>query len=134
MSVLRRLYHCAEDIVTDETEILYEKKYIKEVLHNCGYPNWFFNKVLQKQKSLETPKPRKNNDSKCSITVLCMKSLSAEAYRSIASEFGIRTQLKPTITEVSLGQPRKLQKENLTCGAVYYICCSGDGALALKHM
>ena len=127
LGVVRTLYHRADSVITDEADIISEKKHIDSALSNCGYPDWALNSVKNKttRKKSKDSRQRTTNLNRGFITIPFIKGLT-EPLKRIYSNYGVKVCVKPSNTlRQLLCAPKDKTKKDFVSGPVYHIACEG---------
>ena len=119
IAVVNTLYSRAESICSTEQELEKERKHVKKVLRNNGYPE----RILAARTRKKEDKKKDKDTPKCTIVIPYVRNVS-ECIRRILAPLKIRTCFRPlTTSKRMLVHPKDKIPEDMKRGVVYQIQC-----------
>ncbi|XP_072030175.1 uncharacterized protein [Amphiura filiformis] len=95
LGVIRTLYHRADTIISEESDVQKEKDHIRSALQQCGYPDWAFEKATTTRDT-----PQQNNTGMSLLAKPELLYLTPQAFqresKNTFKAFGIATSYKPS--------------------------------------
>ena len=127
--MIHTLYHRADTVITNPTDVIEEKEHIDQALAKCGYPEWAFDRI-SKPKQIKSRTPTDIATQTKGQVVLPYVKGTSEALpwlRRIFNNHGIRACFKPTKTlrQLLVSPKDKTEKKDVV-GPVYLIPCQGQ--------
>ncbi|XP_072051687.1 uncharacterized protein [Amphiura filiformis] len=96
LGVIRTLYHRADTIISEESDVQKEKDHVRSALQQCGYPDWAFEKAATTK---DTPQQNNTGDviaSKARVTIPYSTGLS-ERIKTLSRHSALLPPTSPLI-------------------------------------
>ena len=132
-SVINTLIHRAKAVWSSSQLLKEELKHVEEVLTQCKYPRWAFQKILREQENKKKKKRKERNittQKRCHIVVPYTKGL-CESYKSICSKYGVQAYFKGNKLKNLLMLPKDKDEMKKQSNIIYCYRCGRNVMMSI---